>query len=137
MYKLFKAFALIPMVVVCISTGHAASLTLKEVLHSFPQVANFKPSQHVLHITKGQAIKNINGKQYELRFCQFELSKPSEFQAKTFYTFVEAKNLLPLEAKTSNLGYGELEVFKSSIDMENEGIYYLLSLRQHKEEKSP
>ena len=137
MYKLFKAFALIPMVMLFISTGHASSLTLKAVLNSFPQIANFKPSPYVLHITKGQAIKNINGKQYELRLCQFELNKPSEFQNKTLRTVIETKKLLSLKAKMRNDGHGKVEYFTSPQGMKKEGIHFLLSLRQQKAEKSP
>ena len=129
-----KIFAVVAVMVLCVATCYAHDkLTLKEVLRAFPEAANFTSSSYAFHASHDQSVRTINGKKYELRFFQFETKKRL---TQPFQAFAEIHGLLEQEARHSDIGYGNLEVFTSSQALKNEGFYYMISLREHKEAKS-
>lgn len=105
------------------------AVKLEAVLKAYPQVNDFKPSPYAFHSSLEDALKDIDGKKWELRYFTF-FDGENKLQNMSFGEFVQKFNLtekLELQNMSYN-SYSKTFFFTQDEDLANQGIYFTLSL---------
>ncbi len=106
-----------------------ADLRLSQVLQAYPEIGKFQSSQEdTFHF--GQPLQfKIKDSSYRVRFFMFQsVSSESPVQNVAFGTWAQAQGLLASYCQKEQRAFGTLLYFKSRKELEDDGVYYTLSL---------
>lgn len=107
-----------------------ASLKLGQVLQAYPEVGQFKPSkENSFHMGNEPQLVKIGEHSYRVRFFMFQIPKSmASMQKVSFGQWVQAQGLMTTKSQQETRGFGTFIYFKSSKELESQGIFYVLSL---------